>query len=238
MRTSRIARRKSPGLGLLIKPQGLAMVQTAPSHDSRIDALWHWQALGHLAEEVMPDGSWPDPKWVRQVRQRSGFHAQLLAMAIPRERLYALQIQMDSGIPPRQLRAALTERLQDSLPWPLAECLWDFQTLASAQTPSAAPLDNGRPAWLSQAMQEQAVQHIEVLAMPRDWATQCEQWCNQAGMQLVRLEPPWQASLRWQTYAQNHSVGLLQENPAVYDAGLSEEEQAVVGGLALGVVAA
>ncbi|NDC40458.1 MAG: hypothetical protein EBZ77_02750, partial [Chitinophagia bacterium] len=47
--------------------------------------------------------------------------------------------------------------------------------------------------------------HIEVLAMPRDWATQCEQWCSQAGLQLVRLEPPWQASLRWQTYAQNHS---------------------------------
>ena len=237
MRTSRIARRKSPGLGLLIKQQGLAMVQSPPSHDPSADPpLWHWQALGGLADEVMPDGSWPDPKWVRQVRQRSGFQAQLLAMAIPREHLFSMQLPMDSGIPPRQLRAALSERLQDSLPWPLPDCLWDFQTVEPAQTQPAAPLDTGRPAWLSQAMQEQSVQHIEVLAMPRDWATQCEQWCSQAGLQLVRLEPPWQASLRWQTYAQNHSVGFLQENPAIYDAGLSEEEQAVVGGLALGVV--
>lgn len=30
MRTGRIPRPKSPGLGLLIKQQGLAMVQTAP----------------------------------------------------------------------------------------------------------------------------------------------------------------------------------------------------------------
>jgi len=239
MRTSWIARRKSQGLGLLIKPQGLAMVQTAPSQDSQSDPpLWHWQALGGLADEVMPDGSWPDPKWVRQARQHSGFQAQLLAMAIPREQLYSLHVQTDSGISQRQMRAALSEQLQDRLPWPLAECLWDFQVMSSARTQPAAPLDTGRPAWLNQAMQEQAVQHIEVLAMPRDWATQCEQWCSQAGLQLVRLEPPWQASLRWQTYAQNHSVGLLQENPAVYDACLSEEEQAVVGGLALGVVAA
>ena len=72
MRTSRIARRKSPGLGLLIKPQGLAMVQTAPTHDCQTDPpLWHWQALGHLADEVMPDGSWPDPKWVKQARLQS-----------------------------------------------------------------------------------------------------------------------------------------------------------------------
>jgi hypothetical protein len=237
MRTSRNARRKSPGLGLLIKQQGLAMVQTAAAHASPTALpLWHWQALGSLADEVMPDGSWPDPKWVRQVRQRSGFQAQLLAMAIPREHLFSMQLPMHSGIPPRQLRAALSERLQDSLPWPLVECLWDFQTVEAAQTRSAAPLDSGRPAWLNQAMQDQPVQHIEVLAMPRDWATQCEQWCSQAGLQLVRLEPPWQASLRWQTYAQNHSVGLLQENPAIYESGLSEDEQAVVGGLALGVV--
>ena len=145
---------------------------------------------------------------------------------------------MDSGISQRQMRAALIEQLQDSLPWPLAECLWDFQVMSPVRTQPAAQLDTGRPAWMSQAMQEQAVQYIEVLAIPRDWATQCEQWCSQVGLQLVRLEPPWQASMRWQTYAQNHSVGLLQENPAFYQAGLSEEEQAVVGGLALGVVAA
>ncbi len=237
MRTSRTARRKSPGLGLLIKQQGLAMVQTAPGQDSANEMpLWHWQALGSFADELMPDGAWPDPKWVRQVRQRSGFQAHLLAMAIPREHLYSLHLQIDSDIPQRQLRAVLSERLQDSLPWPLQDCLWDFQTVAAAQAPTAAPLDSGRPAWLNQAMQEQPMHNIEVLAMPREWAAQCEQWCSQAGLQLVRLEPPWQASLLWQNYAQNHSVGLLQENPAIYDAGFSEEEQAVVGGLALGVV--
>lgn len=236
MRTIRTARRKSPGLGLLIKQQGLAMVQSAPDQGcAKHLPLWHWQALDGFAEAWMPDGAWPDPKWVRQVRQRSGFQAQLLAMAIPKEHLYSLNLQIDSGVPLRQRRAVLSERLQDSLPWPLKDCLWDFQTVAAIQAPSAGSLDSGRPAWLNQAMQEQPVQHIEVLAMPREWATQCEHWCNQAGMQLVRLEPPWQARLRWQNYAQHHSVGLLQENPAIYEAGLSEEEQAVVAGLALGV---
>ena len=71
MRTSRMARRKSPGLGLLIKQQGLVMVQTVPGQDSAKDKpLWHWQALGSFADELMPDGAWPDPKWVKQVRQR------------------------------------------------------------------------------------------------------------------------------------------------------------------------
>ena len=235
MRISRFARRKALGMGLLINGRGLAMVQTAPGRDASAEVpVWHWQSLGGLDEAPWADGVWPDPKWVRQVRQRCGFQAQLLAMAIPREHLHSVHLQIDSGIPMRQWRAALSERLQDSLPWPLQDCLWDFQTLDAAQVPSAAAFDGGRPAWLSQALQEQAVQNIEVLAMPREWAAQCEHWCNQAGMQLVRLEPPWQASLRWQTYAQKHNVGLLQENPALYDAGLTEEEQAVVGGLALG----
>lgn len=124
MRTSRMARRKSPGLGLLIKQQGLVMVQTVPGQDSANDKpLWHWQALGSFADELMPDGAWPDPKWVKQVRQRSGFQAQLLAMAIPREHLHSIQLQIDSDVPLRQLRAVLSERLQDSLPWPLSECL-------------------------------------------------------------------------------------------------------------------
>ena len=165
--------------------------------------------MGSEAAVRMPDGSWSDPKWVRQVRQRSGFKAQLLAKAIPREQLHAVQLQVDSGIPLRQLRAVLRERLQDVLPWPLHECLWDFQTAAAPEASLSAAPDSHRAAWLNRALQEQPVQNIEVLAMPRDWAGQCEQWCSQAGLQLVRLEPPWQASLRWQSYVQNHHVGLL-----------------------------
>jgi hypothetical protein len=84
-------------------------------------------------------------------------------------------------------------------------------------------------------MQQQPAHHIEIVAMPREWAGQCEHWSQQAGLQLVRLEPAWQASQRWQTYLNNDSAGLLQEPPAVYRSGMRPVEQAVAGGLALGV---
>ena len=72
--------------------------------------------------------------------------------------------------------------------------------------------------------------------MPRAWAGQCEQWSQLAGLQLVRLEPDWQASQRWQTYLSLSLGAQCQEPPAVYDTGMSQTDQAVACGLALGVV--
>ena len=69
------------------------------------------------------------------------------------------------------------------------------------------------------------------------WALACEDVCQQAGLQLRRLEPAWQARQRWQTYVQQHTdVGARTASPAEW--ALSEEEDAVLWGLALGAVSA
>jgi hypothetical protein len=52
---------------------------------------------------------------------------------------------------------------------------------------------------------------------------------------LVKLEPEWQASMRWQTVVQNSSVAVLQEPPCEAADALTNSEWAVLCGLALGV---
>jgi len=74
-----------------------------------------------------------------------------------------------------------------------------------------------------------------VLAVPKAWAQACEHWCRQAGLRLVRLEPDWQASMRWQRFVQNSTAAVLQEPPPEAAGKLSDNEWAVLGGLALGV---
>jgi hypothetical protein len=49
---------------------------------------------------------------------------------------------------------------------------------------------------------------------------------------LVRLEPPWQASTRWQLFSQQHNSPAAETLADV----LSIQQQAVLGGLALGAV--
>jgi hypothetical protein len=53
-------------------------------------------------------------------------------------------------------------------------------------------------------------------------------------LRLVRLEPEWQASMRWQQFVQNSKAAVLQEPPVEAADMLSENEWAVLGGLALG----
>ena len=228
-------RRRPPGLGVLMNGRGLAMVESkGQSATLKEDMAWHWQPWEESPGSGVSTQAWPDPKWVKQVKRRCGFQARLLAMAIPEEHLKSFQLQLDGGVAPAELKAQLKERLQDLLPWPLADTLWDFQATATAEVQASAS-PNSRPAWLNQAMKQQPAHNIEIVAMPREWAGQCEHWSQQAGLQLVRLEPAWQASQRWQTYLNNDSAGLLQEPPAVYQSGMRPVEQAVAGGLALGV---
>jgi hypothetical protein len=85
-------------------------------------------------------------------------------------------------------------------------------------------------------MQAQPAWQAEVLALPKSWAQACEQWCRQAGLRLVRLEPEWQASMRWQQFVQNSKAAVLQEPPVEASDMLNENEWAVLGGLSLGVV--
>ena len=82
-------------------------------------------------------------------------------------------------------------------------------------------------------MQAQPQQSVEVVATSRAWVHACEQWCRAAGLQLVRLEPAWQADTRWQQHCARHEQPLQLPLPS---SDLSAQEQAVLGGLALGVV--
>ena len=232
----RMTRSPPTGLGLLFARHGMVMVQSKPHSAGLNQAMsWHWQAWEDSSGSTESEHAWPDPKWVKQVKQRCAYKAKLLAMAVPQDQLQSFQVQLEGDVAPSELKAQLRERLQDLLPWPLADSLWDFQEKPSAYS-QAPETDSSRPAWLNQAMQQRSVHHIEILAMHRAWAGQCEQWSQQAGLQLVRLEPAWQASQRWQTYLNLGHAAQCQEPPAVYDAGMSQADQAVAGGLALGVV--
>ena len=196
----------------------MAMAQITPGAGPDSAATdWFWQPLTATESSPTVSHSVFDPEALRQARQRSGFQARSLAMAI--------------------LQAQVREQLQAVLPWPLADAVWDFQVTPPAGEPVAAK-PSGRPAWLDQALQAQPVQQVDVLAVPRAWAQSCEDACRQAGLQLLRLEPAWQASQRWQAYTQQQRNGVLQENTAMYGQVMSEDLQAVAGGLALGVVMA
>ena len=81
-------------------------------------------------------------------------------------------------------------------------------------------------------MQTQSTLTADVLVITRAWVNTCEQWCRAAGLQLVRLEPPWQASTRWQLFSQQHNSPAAETLTDV----LSIQQQAVLGGLALGAV--
>ncbi len=234
----RVARSQSPGLGVCLTEHGMAMAQITPGAGPvNARTHWYWYPQSESQHSAASSPSRFDPEPLRQARQRSGFQARSLAMAIPQSQLQSYQFQFDSRLNLRQLQTQVREQLQAVLPWPLADAVWDFQVTAAAAEPAVAK-PSGRPAWLDQALQAQPVQQVDVLAVPRAWAQSCEDACRQAGLQLVRLEPAWQASQRWQAYTQQQRNGVLQENTAMYGQVMSEDLQAVAGGLALGVVTA
>lgn len=175
-------------------------------------------------------------------RQRSGFQAQAIAMALPDTLLQRFSMQLEPGLSPKQIHAQLAEQLQQRMPAPLAETVWDFRLSVDA---SATPVPaSSRPAWLLAAMQAQALQTWEVLAAPRAWVTAAEQCCRAAGLTLVRLEPAWQAAERWQDWErQGHgqacaTMTLERTHEAPAATALTPDQQAVLSGLALGVVSA
>ena len=226
--------RQPLGLGILINQRGLALAQAPTYNDAKQShPAWHWQAFS--AHPLLSSTSeWPEPHCLRWARQRSGFSAQSVAMALPPDKLLRFTFNISSGMGPRQLQAHLQAQLAPLLPWPVHEALWDYQLSQphdSAVTPATTAV---RPAWLHAAMQAQPAWQAEVLALPKSWAQACEQWCRQAGLRLVRLEPEWQASMRWQQFVQNSKAAVLQEPPGEAADMLSENEWAVLGGLALG----
>ena len=226
--------RQPLGLGILINQRGLALAQAPTSNDAKQShPAWHWQAFS--AHPLLSSTrEWPEPHCLRWARQRSGFSAQTVAMALPPDKLLRFTFNISSGMGPRQLQAHLQAQLAPVLPWPIHEALWDYQLSQphdSAVTPATTAV---RPAWLHAAMQAQPAWQAEVLALPKSWAQACEQWCRQAGLRLVRLEPEWQASMRWQQFVQNSKAAVLQEPPGEAADMLSENEWAVLGGLALG----
>ena len=228
--------RQPLGLGILINQRGLALAQT-PTHNDAKQSLpaWHWQAFS--AHPLLSSTSeWPEPYCLRWARQRSGFSAQSVAMALPPEKLLRFTFNVSSSMGPRQLQAHLQAQLAPVLPWPIHEVLWDYQLSQHQDNPGIPTTTVNRPAWLNAALQAQPLWQAEVLALPKSWAQACEQWCRQAGLRLVRLEPEWQASMRWQQFVQNSKAAVLQEPPAQAEDMLSESEWAVLGGLSLGVV--
>ncbi len=230
MKCLHLSRTPRRGLGLLWTDQGLALSQSQSTpNQSRTQQAWHWQALGERERRPSLRESWPDPLQLRAARLRSGFQAQALAMAVPEAQLKRFSLQLEPGLAPKQMHAQIQAQLGPLLPWPVAEVVWDFQ-LANEEV--AHPANRG-PAWLQAALQAQPQQAVEVVATPRAWVSACEQWCRAAGLHLVRLEPPWQADSRWQSHCAQHAEQAPLPLPS---SGLSAHQQAVLGGLALGVV--
>jgi len=227
--------RQPIGLGILFNQHGLGLAQ-APvvGHTQPIHSSWHWQTFSSHALSACAS-EWPEPHCLRWVRQRSGFVAQTVGMALPQDKLMRFTFPLSPGMGTRQLQAHLQAQLVPALPWPISEVLWDYQLNASHDTAMIDPAPANRPAWLNAALQAQPSLQAEVLAVPKAWAQACEHWCRQAGLRLVRLEPDWQASMRWQRFVQNSTAAVLQEPPPEAAGKLSDNEWAVLGGLALGV---
>lgn len=218
------------GLGLFWTDHGLALSQSQTSHHQGLaQQVWHWQAWAGAERQAKAPQTWPDASWLRKSLLRSGFQAQALALAVPEAQLKRLSLQLEPGLLPKQMHSQIQTQLGPLLPWPVSEVVWDFQ-LAKTETPNSRQRG---PAWLQAAMQAQPQQTVDVVATPRAWVNACEQWCRAAGLQLVRLEPPWQAHSRWQSHCAHR-----QETPSLPlpQSGLTAHEQAILGGLALGVV--
>ncbi len=218
------------GLGLMMTDRGVALAQSqAMVRSGEQHCAWHWHRWS-VGDAQGTSGAWPDPGQLRKALARSGFQAQATAVAVPEAQLQRFSLPLEPGQSTRQMHAAIATQLGSLLPHPVKDVVWDFE-LRSEQAPAnAAP--SAQPAWLQAALQTQATQTADVLVITRAWVMTCEQFCRAAGLQLVRLEPPWQASTRWQVFAQNHADHASE--PVAQ--ALSAQEQAVLGGLALGVV--
>jgi len=227
--------RQSLGLGVIVNQRGIGLAQSPRAGDaSHAYPAWHWQAFSAQDIPTLPT-DWPDPHCLRWARQRSGFVAPSVAMALPPEQLMRFTFNVGSSMGPRQLQAHLQAQLAPALPWPISEALWDYQLTEPTHAMATHPLSAARPAWLNAALQAQPTWQAEVLAIRKTWAQSCEQWCRQAGLRLVKLEPEWQASMRWQAFVQNSTVAVLQEPPCEASDALTDNEWSVLGGLALGV---
>ena len=217
-------------LGLVVQPDGLALAQaSAPVKGCLHIQRWHWLALQDAPKTHQSLlAGWPDPTWLRNARHKAGCQAQDAALSIEDTRLRRFSLTLQSGLHVRDQVKAIEAELSRQLPWPLVDTVWDFHTLPAPDGATLAS-QSQRPAWLVEAMQAQALQHIEVLATQRAWVAACEHWCRAAGLWLMRLEPSWQAEARWQL--QSSSISC---NAAL---GMAPHLQARAGGLALGVMA-
>jgi len=227
--------RQSLGLGIIVNQRGIALAQSNQSEaHQQAHPAWHWHA-NSVRDLACRQTDWPDPHCLRWARQRSGFVAASVAMALPPAQLLRFTFPVHTGMGPKQLQAHLQALLTSALPWPVSEALWDYQLIEPQAEMATTTLAANRPAWLNAALQAQPSWQAEVLAIRKAWAQACEQWCRQAGLRLVKLEPEWQASMRWQTVVQNSSVAVLQEPPCEAADALTNSEWAVLCGLALGV---
>lgn len=218
------------GLGVLLTDAGLALAQSQTSAGAgEQQCAWHWHLWSQAqTHEMLMD--WPDPAHLRRALVRSGFQANSAAFAVPEEQLQRFKLTFESGMNTRQIQMDLGAQLGGLLKMPLHETVWDFQIQAHPE--AAINLNSSQPAWLQAAMQTQSTQSADVLVITREWVHACEQWCRAAGLKLVRLEPPWQASERWHVFLQTHAGRV---NDTVAQA-LTSQQQAILGGLALGVV--
>jgi hypothetical protein len=223
-------RKPKRGLGLLLTDTGLALAQSqAATPSGQQHCAWHWHGCA-VRESAEGMAAWPAPGQLRQALARSGFQAQATALAVPEAQLQRFSMVIEPGLSKPQVHAAIAAQLAGLLSGPLKEMVWDFALQSTP--PASAPATNPQPAWLQAAMQTQTSQTADVLVISRAWAKACEQWCQAAGLQLVRLEPAWQASSRWQVFLQSHE-DQSSEGAAL---ALNQQQQAVLGGLALGVV--
>ena len=159
--------RQPIGLGILFNQHGLALAQSpVVSHTQPIHSSWHWQTFSSHALSACTS-EWPEPHCLRWARQRSGFVAQTVGMALPQDKLMRFTFPLSPGMGTRQLQAHLQAQLVPALPWPISEVLWDYQLNASHDTAMIDPAPANRPAWLNAALQAQPSLQAEVLAVPK-----------------------------------------------------------------------
>ena len=165
--------RRPIGLGILFNQHGLGLAQSpVVSHTQPLHFSWYWQTFSSHAM-LACTSEWPEPHCLRWARQRSGFVAQTVGMALPQDKLMRFIFPLSPGMGTRQLQSHLQAQLAPALPWPISEVLWDYQLNASHDTAVIDPAQANRPAWLNAALQAQPSLQAEVLAVPKAWAQAC-----------------------------------------------------------------
>ncbi len=145
-------------------------------------------------------------QWRAHWRQ-VGMQARHAGLVLHETSLVRLRLTVPAGLSAAERWLHLEEALQDQLPWPLSDTAWDCQ-------------------WLAPVQAQTKPHEVEVVAAAKGQVREQRQWCRQAGLRLMRLEPEAQAQSRAERWA-----SLWPEPPLAHPAAAH-----LALGLALGAV--